>query len=888
MVTGKRLIKTAALSLALLCLAASLPQRAAAAPDTPFVRVLLSTGEAKTLKITVSGSYTLKEASRAFTGGTLTVTASGSTVSVRHSLEGDLYSGKTVTFERQDLSRTAGYFSIPIGAGALQYLGHFKVKANNGVLQVVNHVPLSHYLYGVVAYEMSDAFPPEALKAQAVAAKGYALLRIKTTGDYDIGDTASDQVYRGYTPEFINVIGAVDSTIHETLYYNGKVLQCYYAASNGGWAILPGTRWSSALYDGAFREGADRYDMVNPSTPRETVFISRLYSEREMGARAFAFIDSRLLAVVGAPGVIPKPYHYAGVVFIDEVESSGQAGYKGDRNYTTVTVKGRVTVELDAAAVPTPTPAPDPTPSPTPAPNADSSEPAVPGETPRPTPSPTPGHPATPSPTPAPEFMREIAVSFSFPFSELVTAGLFKQSRLQITYAEPAEGGFNLIHARYGHGVGMSQRGAQQMAAEGLGYREILAYYYPGATLGAMPYVFPEAIPAIQPETASMTTGTGLVRGGSASLRGSAAKSGKVIESLPAEAPLLLLGMRGEWYYVQTAAGSLGFVHHDSVLLTGSGIIAKGTIKGAGVNYRIGPGAGYGAIGKLSDGTQLGVYGMIDGWYKVKAMSTGQTGFVKKSYVILNECYAEPPDTVSGSTVTPGPWPTPTPSPAPLSSAFAAYARTNADGVSLRAGAASATKNCGKLAKGAELGVYEKAGSWVRVRVLASGQEGYVYIGYVTLSSAADLDPGGTPVEPGAGGGDAAASGYINASGVNLRRGASAACESLGRLPIHTNLAILGSSGSWYHVRVVSSGAEGYVFGKYVAIPRVTKTLATIGAVTARLTLRSMPTTGAAGQVLFVIPKGAVVTVYSVVNGWAYVNYDGTSGYCLASCVKTG
>ena len=40
--------------------------------------------------------------------------------------------------------------------------------------KVVNRVPLSHYLYGVVAYEMSNSFPLEALKAQAVAAKNYA------------------------------------------------------------------------------------------------------------------------------------------------------------------------------------------------------------------------------------------------------------------------------------------------------------------------------------------------------------------------------------------------------------------------------------------------------------------------------------------------------------------------------------------------------------------------------------------------------------------------------------------------------------------------------------------------------------------------------------------
>ena len=106
-------------------------------------------------------------------------------------------------------------------SGTRLFLGHFSFTAANGVLQVVNRVPLSHYLYGVVGYEMSNTFPIEALKAQALAAKGYALLRISNSGSYDIGDTASDQVYKGYVSTNTNVIHAVDSTINEVLTYNG-------------------------------------------------------------------------------------------------------------------------------------------------------------------------------------------------------------------------------------------------------------------------------------------------------------------------------------------------------------------------------------------------------------------------------------------------------------------------------------------------------------------------------------------------------------------------------------------------------------------------------------------------------------------------------------------
>ncbi|MDO4572996.1 MAG: SH3 domain-containing protein, partial [Clostridia bacterium] len=493
------------------------------------------------------------------------------------------------------------------------------------------------------------------------------------------------------------------------------------------------------------------------------------------------------------------------------------------------------------------------------------------------------------SPTPEPELTRDIPLSFSFLFSELEQAGLFTDTRLRVHYAESAAGGFHLVHARYGHGVGMSQRGAQQMAAEGRSYREILAFYYPGATLGTMEYVFPEAVTSALPETADTSPGTGKIQGGTVNLRSRPATSGSVLEKLPADTALTLLGMQGDWYYVLSPSGTLGYVRYDYVLLTGSAMIAQGRTSGSAVNYRQGPGTDYGAIGRLSSGTELGIFGMVDGWYKVKAMTTGQVGFIKKRYVTITSPNADTTNFVTpapGSTPTPAPGgaslPAPgAPSPPPAtdigaeSVVYAASGIINGSAVNIRAGASTSTRSYGKLARGTALGIFEKAGSWYRVRVSASGQEGYVYGRYVTLVEAAA---------------DAASesAGYINASGVNVRSGPSTAYDRLLRLSRHTSLTILGSSGSWYHVRIDASGQEGYVFGKYVTMTGLKKSDTVYGVITARLNLRAMPTTGAGSRVLTVMPRGAVVTVYSVVNGWAYINYEGTSGYCIASCVKTG
>ena len=925
-----------------------------------FVRVLLSTDSATSLSIPVKGSYTLVQAQRTFQGGTLTVTGSGSSVTVTHSAEGVLYVGSGATIERNDLGRDAGYLTLSTTYGTRNYLGNFSFSAYNGVLTVINTVPLSHYLYGVVGYEMSDTFPLEALKAQALAAKGYVLLRIKTTGSYDIGDTSSDQVYKGYDASSTKVISAVDATMNDVLYYNNMPLLCYYAASNGGWMILPSDRWTATLYDGAYNYGVDPYDLANPSTPVESVFVPLSYSEKDMGTAAFAFLDARLMAVVAERGVIPKHFYFGGVQSIDSVVSSGTAGYPDDKNHTTVTVTATVRANLDESLIPTPTPTFEPTPSPTPTfeptptatptfeptpsptptieasvtPEGQTPDPASSGETPsptptfeptpsptptfEPTPSPTPTFEPTPSPTPEIETVRLTQVSTSFTFAEMEEAGLYTATYLKIYYAEPTSGGWLLLHARYGHGVGMSQRGAQQMANIGKTYREILGFYYPGATMGTMEYTFPEAVTNAEPAMATTSASTGTVQNGSVNLRAKASTGASVVEALAEGTPLTLLGMTGEWYYVSAPSGSTGYIRHDYVLLTGSNMIAQGVISGSAVNYRTGPGTSYSTIGQLSLDTQLGIYGMVDGWYKIRAMTTGSEGFVSKDYVTITQgvvsnttipATSEPsvtsaptptgtpttaptatptvegatptPVLIGQSTPTPTAAPTQTPTPTPSTTVAPEYAAAgiiNTSGVNIRAGASTTTKSYGKLMKNTALGLYEKVGSWYRVRVLATGLDGYVYAKYVTMTQTSS---GGSSSSSGS------SAGFINASGVNVRAGASTRYNRLGNLARYTSVRVIGTVGSWYQVEVPSADVSGYVFAKYVTLTETVKTTTETGVITTRLNLRSQPSTSSATKILLTMDEGAIVTVYSTANGWCYVNYNGTVGYCIASCVKT-
>ncbi|WP_432509770.1 SpoIID/LytB domain-containing protein [Kineococcus sp. SYSU DK001] len=114
-------------------------------------------------------------------------------------------------------------------------------------LTVVNDVPLETYLRGVVPAESPASFHPEALKAQSVAARSYAMSVLNPQAQTDICDTTACQVYRGAelrdrngattwtTPASTNA--AIAATAGEIRSYGGKVAFTQFSSSNGGWTV---------------------------------------------------------------------------------------------------------------------------------------------------------------------------------------------------------------------------------------------------------------------------------------------------------------------------------------------------------------------------------------------------------------------------------------------------------------------------------------------------------------------------------------------------------------------------------------------------------------------------------------------------------------------------
>ena len=116
------------------------------------------------------------------------------------------------------------------------YRGRTLLLPQKSGLTAVNYVDIEQYLYSVLGAEMSGNWPQEALKAQAVAARSYAIhQRLKSTTDlYDVDDTQSSQVYKGLQTESSGTYSAVDATAGQVLTYNNQIILAVFHSASGG------------------------------------------------------------------------------------------------------------------------------------------------------------------------------------------------------------------------------------------------------------------------------------------------------------------------------------------------------------------------------------------------------------------------------------------------------------------------------------------------------------------------------------------------------------------------------------------------------------------------------------------------------------------------------
>lgn len=122
----------------------------------------------------------------------------------------------------------------PLSVNGAPYRGKLVVSGDGKLVQVIDVVGLEQYVKGVVPAEMPSNWAPEALKAQAVASRSYALANLAQGRPFGLyGDTRS-QAYGGVNVESPKASAAVDATKGRVVLYNGKVANTLFFSTSGG------------------------------------------------------------------------------------------------------------------------------------------------------------------------------------------------------------------------------------------------------------------------------------------------------------------------------------------------------------------------------------------------------------------------------------------------------------------------------------------------------------------------------------------------------------------------------------------------------------------------------------------------------------------------------
>jgi stage II sporulation protein D len=221
--------------------------------DAPVsrVRVLLTSG-VKTLTVNSTVDFKVRDGS-----------------GVVHTLSAGAYPLTTALKLRADGQSKASALPGPLlfqpGSAALalkhRYRGSIQIDVSAGKLRAINMVGLEQYLYGVVPSEMPYTWAPEALKAQAIAARSYALAT-RRTGAFDLYPDTRSQVYLGIEHEKPSTNAAVNATAGQVVLYDGEVAKTYFFSSSGGRTASAEDVWGEPVP--YLVSVPDPYDSISP------------------------------------------------------------------------------------------------------------------------------------------------------------------------------------------------------------------------------------------------------------------------------------------------------------------------------------------------------------------------------------------------------------------------------------------------------------------------------------------------------------------------------------------------------------------------------------------------------------------------------------------------
>lgn len=352
------------------------------------------------------------------------------------------YGSGTVT--ATDVSDSIQYNSNGIiSVDGKQYRGSIILKKDsNGLLTVINRVSLESYIASVISSEMSPSFNMEALKAQAVCARTYALKNINkhSSRGFSLCASTDCQSYGGIASESEKTNTAAKETAGVVMKYNGSVIEAVYSATSGGWTEDVKYVWGSDIpYLSAVEDKYESKDVYGSSWTKQITVEKATEIMNNKGYNLGAIQSIEVLESTER-GVVTK------------LKVTGTDGEKiftreGCRlAFGTVTLSQAFTVTPEYESV--------------------KSEPLY-------------AYGGT-------KLNDNISVISANGVSKRSTDKLSVKGTNMHTYSINVSGpvnGFVFTGRGNGHLVGLSQNGANGMAAAGFTYEEILKHYYKGIEL---------------------------------------------------------------------------------------------------------------------------------------------------------------------------------------------------------------------------------------------------------------------------------------------------------------------------------------------------------------------------------------------------------------------
>ena len=773
-----RHIKFWSILLVLVTVCLALPVNVAYAADYSTISVRLdSMNKPTSVNVKVEGSYVIESAPNvSLVAGTSYLITAGDSQMYIWINGGSVALGSSFTMKgiQGNMDAGLGLLVTNPSYGSIRYLGDMKYTASGGSISMVNALPMETYLYGVVAHEMSNDWPLEALKAQAVAARTYAILRSSS-----LGDTASYQVYKGYNRSHTNVMTAVNATAGMVMTHQGILAQAYYAASNGGQTDTATEAWGNAVPYTTVK--ADPYDLANPSSVVNTLTLTNT------GGGPITALYATNLYQGNCPTYNVYNYIKEKATATAAINNLGQFEITNISNLRVATGSANGTVMT----------------SPT---NLNSYkhdfylllDVTLTGTT-------------------------SITTTISFFHRELEILNGGRSTRL-LSIQQAANGSFQMVNRRYGHGVGMSQRGAQEMArSHQMTYQQILEFYYPGTALVSYATGATLQLPSdSQVPSSTANTGTGgdlsfkpIENSNEAKITTQTSLYTKPDATSSARKTLAVgavvtVFVWSDWVRLSdNESGWEGYVPQSCVSwpnapalggnnaptatntpvstpppVTDPATPAASTATvnvSSTLNLRGGPGTNYVIVGSMPRGATVTVL-ESGAWCKVTYGAT--TGYAMAQYLSMGA--------VAPSNNT------------PAASGTTMVVNTQSGRLNVRASGSTNGAVVGSLARGDQVTVLQ-SGTWAKVQ--AGNLTGYVMSSY--------LISGGTNAPAPSGSGTTAnKSGTVTASSLAVRLSPGTSGKILTYLSRGTVIGIFGTSGSWYEVN--HNGTKAYVHMNYV------------------------------------------------------------------------